>query len=205
MNDSDLRPALTTTMLKSTRTTSAVMSSPWRISWRDERFLEQRGEIFIGGLAEAAVVRHGSCSSHAGWFLHVSEPPCARTLFLAPAGWWVESARRAPAKARVARPFCVNASAPLHLRRAVQLHARLAATSASTRRDRRVDRQVGRIQDHGVGGGSQRCYRPFPRRARRARGYRAKDFQCVTRDSFFDQLLMAPPRPLLRRSRSRTP
>ena len=70
MNDSDFRPALTTTTLNSTRTTSAVISSPWRISWRDERFLEQRGEIFHRRIGGSVAGGHLGGGSHGGWFLH---------------------------------------------------------------------------------------------------------------------------------------
>src|SRR5436309_9064402 len=80
MNDSDLSPALTTTTLKSTRTTSAVMSSPCRISWRDSDS-SNRAAKFSAAAGAAVVV----CVAVAirGWSLSKRLTVAyARTLFL---------------------------------------------------------------------------------------------------------------------------
>ena len=55
MNDSDFNPALTTTTLKSTRTTSAVISSPWRISWRESDSSNSAAKSSIGGFGGIVV------------------------------------------------------------------------------------------------------------------------------------------------------
>ena len=86
MKLSDLSPALTTTMLKSTRTTSAVMSSPWRISPRARDSLEQGGEAFHRGRGVAVLSMLGVAVAMGVGSFSVSaaggENPFSRT-----AGW----------------------------------------------------------------------------------------------------------------------
>src|SRR6185369_9996510 len=91
----DLRPALTTTMLKSTRTTSAVMSSPCRISCRVRDSSNSAAKFSIGAelldamLEMAVAMGVGSFINQAA----VSENPFSRA-----AGGW-SNPHRAPAEA----------------------------------------------------------------------------------------------------------
>ena len=72
------------------------MSSPWRISWRARRFLEQRGEVF--GAADGGHAVGGG--SHGGLVpsVDVQAAGCENPVSRA-AGWLSNSVREAPAKA----------------------------------------------------------------------------------------------------------
>ena len=137
-----------------------------------QRFLEELREIFHRRIGGGGSGGNGSSSSHAGWFpFAVSKTAWFENPFSRPGGLVDRSARCAPAKARVRGP---SASVkPLDLRNVCSnirgpatrpAHGRLLLRSSGwwyrgARRRQRVE--AVRL--------------PVLRRARRARGYRAKD------------------------------
>ena len=125
----------------------------------------------------------------------------ARTLFLASSGLVVESPQAAPAKATSRGPLrCDNRGdlrgRPRRAAAAVDSAAVRCPSSGKHGRHRGVDRHVGRVQDRGVGGGHERCYRPFPV-ARVAIPDIAQKTLNININSFFRQLPVTPGRPLL--------
>ena len=207
MKLSDLSPALTTTTLKSTRTTSAVMSSPWRISCRVRDSSNSAAKFSIGGAEAAGVMLEMAVAMGVGSFT-LSRPPTARTLFLARrAGCRIRSARRLkrsrtafrarPGTAPVPPVTANGRTRPRALRRTTRSRC---LEPVEHEADCGGDRHAGGIQDHGVRRGRQRGHGPsgIPRVA--LPDIAQKTFKC-TGDSFFDQLLMPPPRPFLRARR----
>src|SRR6185369_10320955 len=170
----DLRPALTTTMLKSTRTTSAVMSSPCRISCRVRDSSNSAAKFSIGAelldamLEMAVAMGVGSFINQAA----VSENPFSRA-----AGGW-SNPFPAPAEALGNglslqdyrhKGLSVLRVQPGQAGRSTSKLARVRAGRSGTQckvpveheADSGGDRHAGGIQDHGVARGCQRGNGPF--------------------------------------------
>src|SRR5665213_1300070 len=106
MKDSDFNPALTTTTVYSTRVTSAVISSPWRISWRASDSSNSAAKFSSGGADVAVWV---AVAMRVGAFRQCRV--CARTLFLVQRGLVVDFRCARPAwEAALDGPCCVNFS-----------------------------------------------------------------------------------------------
>src|SRR4029079_16669938 len=158
-----------------------------------ERFFEKRREILDA--------RRGCCNlrggSHEGWFLlHAvtRENPLSRTA----TGRLMKSAKSAPAKARTCGPLreLARTRAALntaHVLQAMQSLALACTGPLAMKREYGIghlgNRQIGRIEDHGVAGRYERRSR-----SRRIPGVALPDIAQKTvngnRDSFCDQLLM---------------
>src|SRR5882672_8903861 len=186
--------------------TSAVISSPWRISWRARDSSNSAAKFSTPGLDIAVCV----AVAMRGWFLlHV--PPRARTRYLAPrragcrhpqmarAGY----GKRAPAAllrgARLTCPFDTDDGTQTRKGHAAPVASDGAGSLAMKGENgggNLGNRQIGRIEDPRVRGWHERR-----RRSRRIPDVAFPDiaqktFEC-NRDSFCDQLLMPTVRPLL--------
>src|SRR5438045_7796422 len=195
MNDSDLSPALTTTTLKSTRTTSAVMSSPCRISCRESDSSNRAAKF---SAAAGAVVVWVAVAIR-GWFPFENGCPLRwREPFFSPATGWsmnpyqVRRQKRANTAFRSFTSYVVPVNPPgaRACLRASRFGRRCPyPVEVEDGADRRVDREIGRIQDHGIVGRSKRCSCPAGVARVALADIAQKTVHC-NGDSFCDQLLM---------------